>query len=94
MTKGCRFPRRNGVGAPTIVFPSWGEGLQPSALTHCLIPSMTDSRSFGLRLGQESDVVDFPGDGQAAAGPAFQPYCVCLAIGSGFSTLEILVPSG
>ena len=43
---------------------------------------------------EEADVVDLLGDRQATAGPAFQPYCACLATGSGVRTLEILVPSG
>ena len=38
-------------GAPTMVGASWGRGLQASARTHWSIPSITDSRSFGSRLG-------------------------------------------
>ena len=48
----------------------------------------------GNDLEQESDVVDVPVTGRPQHLPAFQPYCSCLAMGSGVSTLEILVPSG
>src|SRR5580658_338213 len=34
-----------------MVVPTCGAGLQPSALTHWSMPSMTDRRSFGLAFG-------------------------------------------